>query len=96
MSRGALEWRTTGIPADVAEPVLGGCAVAAALRILEQEADAEAQAVAAAQQALDISNAQYRAGTSDYLQVIVAKTTLLQAQRTAQDILTRRLIAAYS
>jgi NodT family efflux transporter outer membrane factor (OMF) lipoprotein len=66
----------------------------AALRILEQEAAAEAQAVAAAQQALDISNAQYRAGTVDYLQVIVAQTTLLQAQRTALDILTRRLIAS--
>jgi NodT family efflux transporter outer membrane factor (OMF) lipoprotein len=66
----------------------------AALRILEQEAAAEDQAVRAAQEALDIANEQYRAGTVDYLQVITAQTTALQAQRTALDILTRRLVAS--
>ncbi len=66
----------------------------AALRILEQEAAAEAQAVKAAQDALDIVNAQYRAGTADYLAVIVAQTTLLQDRRTELDILTRRLVAS--
>jgi len=66
----------------------------AALRILEQEAEAEAQAVKAAQDALDIANAQYLAGTIDYLTVIVSQTTLLTAQRTAIDILTRRLTAS--
>jgi NodT family efflux transporter outer membrane factor (OMF) lipoprotein len=66
----------------------------AALRILEQEAEAEERAVVASQDALDISNEQYRAGTVDYLQVIVAQTTALQARRTALDILTRRLTAS--
>src|SRR4029077_18328220 len=66
----------------------------AALRILEQEAEAEAQAVKAAQDALDIVNEQYRAGTVDYLAVIVSQTTLLTAQRTALDIQTRRLTAS--
>jgi NodT family efflux transporter outer membrane factor (OMF) lipoprotein len=66
----------------------------AALRILEQEAAAEDQAVRAAQEALGIANEQYRAGTVDYLQVITAQTTALQAQRTALDILTRRLVAS--
>jgi NodT family efflux transporter outer membrane factor (OMF) lipoprotein len=66
----------------------------AALRILEQEAAAEDLAVKAAQDALDISNAQYLAGTVDYLQVITSQTTLLTAQRTAIDILTRRLVAS--
>jgi NodT family efflux transporter outer membrane factor (OMF) lipoprotein len=66
----------------------------AALRILAQEADAEAAAVKAAQDALDIANEQYRAGTIDYLAVIVTQTTLLTAQRTALDILTRRLVAS--
>jgi NodT family efflux transporter outer membrane factor (OMF) lipoprotein len=66
----------------------------AALRILAQEAEAEGQAVAAAQEALDIANEQYRAGTVDYLQVIISQTTLLQARRTALDILTRRLVAS--
>jgi NodT family efflux transporter outer membrane factor (OMF) lipoprotein len=66
----------------------------AALRILEQEAAAEEMAVTAATQALDIVNEQYRAGTVDYLQVIVSQATLLQARRTALDILTRRLVAS--
>jgi NodT family efflux transporter outer membrane factor (OMF) lipoprotein len=66
----------------------------AALRILAQEAEAEGQAVKAAQDALDIANEQYRAGTIDYLAVIITQTTLLTAQRTAVDILTRRLTAS--
>jgi NodT family efflux transporter outer membrane factor (OMF) lipoprotein len=66
----------------------------AALRILEQEAQAEADAVRAAQDALDIANEQYRAGTIDYLTVIIEQTTLLTAKRTALDILTRRLTAS--
>jgi NodT family efflux transporter outer membrane factor (OMF) lipoprotein len=66
----------------------------AALRILEQEAEAETAAVKASQDALDIANEQYRAGTINYLAVIVEQTTLLTAQRTALDILTRRLTAS--
>jgi NodT family efflux transporter outer membrane factor (OMF) lipoprotein len=66
----------------------------AALRILEQEAAAEDEAVKAALEALDIANAQYRAGTADYLQVITTETTALQTQRAALDILTRRLVAS--
>jgi NodT family efflux transporter outer membrane factor (OMF) lipoprotein len=66
----------------------------AALRILEQEAQAEAAAVKAAQDALDIANEQYLAGTIDYLAVIIQQTALLTAQRTALDILTRRLTAS--
>jgi NodT family efflux transporter outer membrane factor (OMF) lipoprotein len=66
----------------------------AALRILEQEAAAEEMAVNAAQDALDIANEQYRAGTVEYLQVITAQATALQARRTALDILTRRLVAS--
>jgi NodT family efflux transporter outer membrane factor (OMF) lipoprotein len=65
----------------------------AALRILEQEADAEGRAVKAAQDALDIVDEQYKAGTVDYLQVIAAQTTLLLDRRSALDILTRRLTA---
>ena len=66
----------------------------AALRILEKEAAAEDLAVKAAQDALDIANAQYLAGTVDYLQVITSQTTALTAQRAALDILTRRLVAS--
>ena len=64
------------------------------LRILEQEPAAEAEAVKAAQEAVDIVTLQYAAGTTDYLQVIVLQAALLQSQRQVIDILTRRLTAS--
>ena len=51
-------------------------------------------AVNAAQRSLDISIAQYKAGVVSSLQVITAQATLLQAQRSAVDMVTRRLIAS--
>jgi NodT family efflux transporter outer membrane factor (OMF) lipoprotein len=66
----------------------------AALRILEQEAAAEDVAVKAAQNSLDISTAQYKAGTTSYLTVLTSQTVALQDERTAVDILTRRLTAS--
>jgi NodT family efflux transporter outer membrane factor (OMF) lipoprotein len=68
----------------------------AQLRILSQEAEITARAVKAAQQSLDISTDQYRGGLTNYLQVITAQTSLLQNQRTAVDILTRRMVASAS
>ena len=55
-----------------------------------------ADTVQSATRALTISSAQYRAGTSDYLTVITAQATLLSAQRTQVDLLTRRLAASVS
>jgi NodT family efflux transporter outer membrane factor (OMF) lipoprotein len=66
----------------------------AALRVLENEAGAEAQAVKAAQNALDISTYQYKAGTVNYLTVITEQAILLQDQVQAVSILTRRLGAS--
>lgn len=66
----------------------------AALRILEQESAAEEQAVRNAQQTLDIVTEQYKAGVANYLQVITAQATLLQNERTAVDVLTRRMTAS--
>ena len=66
----------------------------AALRILEQEAQVQNDAVAAAQESLGIANEQYRAGTTDYLQVITTQTVAFQNERAAIDILTRRLTAS--
>jgi NodT family efflux transporter outer membrane factor (OMF) lipoprotein len=66
----------------------------AALRILEREAAQVAESVRAAQRSLDISTAQYKAGVVSSLQVITAQATLLQNQRTAVDLVTRRLIAS--
>jgi NodT family efflux transporter outer membrane factor (OMF) lipoprotein len=65
----------------------------AALRILENEAKAEDLAVKAAQNALDISTYQYKAGTVNYLTVITEQAILLQDQVQAVSILTRRLSA---
>ena len=64
------------------------------LRILEQESAAEAEAVKAAQESLDIVRLQYTAGTTDYLQVIVVQAAALQTQRQELDILTRRRTAS--
>ena len=52
--------------------------------------------VKAADRALTVSTAQYKAGTTDYLVVITSQTALLTAQRTAVDLLTRRLVASVS
>jgi NodT family efflux transporter outer membrane factor (OMF) lipoprotein len=68
----------------------------AQLRILSEEADIVGRATDAAQQSLDISTVQYRGGLTNYLQVITAQTSLLQNQRAAVDILTRRMVASVS
>jgi NodT family efflux transporter outer membrane factor (OMF) lipoprotein len=68
----------------------------AQLRILSQEAEIVERAVKAAEQSLQISTDQYRGGLTNYLQVITAQTSTLQNQRTAVDILTRRMVASVS
>jgi NodT family efflux transporter outer membrane factor (OMF) lipoprotein len=66
----------------------------AALRILEQEATTQDAAVAAAEHSLALSTTLYKGGLTDYLQVIVEQSTALSDQRTAVDILTRRMEAS--
>ena len=66
----------------------------AALRVLENEARAEDDAVKAAQNSLDISTYQYKAGTVNYLSVITEQAILLQDQVQALGILTRRMSAS--
>jgi NodT family efflux transporter outer membrane factor (OMF) lipoprotein len=66
----------------------------AALRVLEKEAQAEDEAVKAAQNSLDISTYQYKAGTVNYLSVITEQAILLQDQVQALSILTRRMSAS--
>ena len=68
----------------------------AQLRILAEEALITDRAVTAAQQSLEISTIQYRGGLANYLLVITAQTTALQNQRTAVDLLTRRMVASVS
>ena len=59
--------------------------------MLENEAQAEDEAVKAAQNSLDISTYQYKAGTVNYLTVITEQAILLQDQVQALNILTRRM-----
>jgi NodT family efflux transporter outer membrane factor (OMF) lipoprotein len=66
----------------------------AALRILEGEAGKIQQTVQSATRALDVSSAQYKAGTASYLTVITSQATLLNADVTAVNLLTRRLTAS--
>jgi NodT family efflux transporter outer membrane factor (OMF) lipoprotein len=65
-----------------------------ALRVLENEAQAEDQAVEAAKNALDITTYQYKAGTVNYLSVITEQAILLSDQSQAVNILSRRMSAS--
>ena len=64
------------------------------LRILEQESSAEQKAVDAARHSLDLSNQRYQGGVTSYLEVLTAESALLQNQRTATDLQTRRFVAS--
>ena len=65
-----------------------------ALRILEDEARVQDEAVAAAERSVALTTTQYRAGTVSYLNVITTQTIALGDQLTAVQILGRRLTAA--
>lgn len=66
----------------------------AALRILEQEAAVQNEALLAARQAVLLVTNQYKAGTVSYVNVITAQATAFSAERTALDILNRRMAAS--
>ncbi|MCC6390979.1 MAG: efflux transporter outer membrane subunit [Bryobacterales bacterium] len=66
----------------------------AALRILAGEAAVQERAVAASQQSLQISTAQYQGGVQSYLQVITSQTFALQNRVSAVGIQTRRMVAS--
>jgi len=66
----------------------------AALRILEEEAQAEADAVQAARQSLELVLNQYKAGTASFLNVVTVTTALLNEERSAIGIQGRRVAAA--
>ena len=65
----------------------------AALRILDQEAQTQNGAVAAAEHSLQLSNNRYRGGVSSYLEVITAQSIALTDERAAVDVLRRRMTA---
>jgi NodT family efflux transporter outer membrane factor (OMF) lipoprotein len=65
-----------------------------ALRILEEQSQAQRAAVEAAQQSLELSLNRYKGGLVTYLEVTVAQTIALQNQITEVDILRRRMDAS--
>lgn len=66
----------------------------ASLRVLRQEADVQASAVAAAQRSLTLATNRYRGGVATYLEVIAAQSATLNNQRAALSVLSRRVAAS--
>ena len=66
----------------------------AALNLLAQEAQVQQEAVNAARQSAVIANNQYRAGTANYLAVVVLQANALNSERTFLAITARRLTAS--
>ena len=66
----------------------------AALRILEQEAEVQDEAVQSARQSIALTTNQYKAGIVNYLNVVVVQAAALNNERTAVDIFNRRLVAS--
>jgi len=64
------------------------------LRILEQQARAEATAVASTRRAVDATLNQYKAGTVPYTSVITEQTLLLSDQQSALAVQQSRLVAS--
>ena len=66
----------------------------AALRILEEEAKVQDEAVRAARESVLLTTNQYKAGIVSYINVVTVQTTQLNNERAAVGILGRRLVAA--
>jgi outer membrane protein TolC len=64
------------------------------LRVLDEEAKTQDAAVAAAQRSLDQSVNRYKGGLENYLTVITAQSLALENQRTAVNLLTRRMTSS--
>lgn len=66
----------------------------AALRVLEQEAAAQDDALASARESLALTLNQYKAGTISYLNVVTVQATALASERNAVAIFGSRMIAS--
>ena len=65
-----------------------------ALRILEEQASVQAEAVQAAERSLALSNIRYEGGVTSYLEVITAQNAALSDEVTAVNILGQRMASA--
>jgi NodT family efflux transporter outer membrane factor (OMF) lipoprotein len=66
----------------------------AALRLLDQELMTQQVAVASARRSVDLSTARYKRGITTYLEVLTAQSIALSDERTAADLMTRRMTAS--
>lgn len=66
----------------------------AALKILADETAPTERAVKDAEQSLTLSTYQYKAGTIVYLQVLTTQVAALAAERSAVDLLARRMVSS--
>jgi len=66
----------------------------AALRVLSDEAKVQDAAVKSAERSLDLANYRYKGGITTYLEVITAQSVALTNERTAVDLLSRRMAAS--
>ena len=66
----------------------------AGLRILDEESRKQSQAVQSAELSLALSTNRYKGGLVTYLEVITAQSAALNNERTAVDLLTRRMNSA--
>jgi NodT family efflux transporter outer membrane factor (OMF) lipoprotein len=66
----------------------------AALRILNDESEAQAQAVNSARHSLQLSTSRYKGGVTTYLEVLTAQTTQLSNEVTQANITTRQFAAS--
>jgi outer membrane protein TolC len=66
----------------------------AALRLLEQQAAVQDEAVKAARESVTITMNQYRAGTANYIAVVIVQAALLNNERAAVTILGQRYAAS--
>lgn len=66
----------------------------AALRILEEEAKVQEEAVRAARESVTLTTNQYKGGIVSYINVVAVQTAWLNNERAAMVVLGRRLVAA--
>jgi NodT family efflux transporter outer membrane factor (OMF) lipoprotein len=64
------------------------------LRILDQEAREQAAAVTSSERSLALAESRYQGGITTYLEIVTAQQTALGNERTAVDLLTRRMTAS--
>ena len=66
----------------------------AALRILADETGVQDAAVRSARRSAELTRNQYREGVASYIDVVTAQTIALANERTAVDVLARRMVAS--